>query len=53
MIDSNDCLGSPPSEDAATPEGLAEETRRNGDYKGAALILFAHRLSEHWDCDGE
>jgi hypothetical protein len=30
MIDSKDCLCSPPSEDAATPEGLAEETRRNG-----------------------
>jgi hypothetical protein len=34
----NDCLGMPPSEDAAMPEGLAEETNAERDYKGEALI---------------
>jgi hypothetical protein len=30
MIGSYDFQPQPPSEDAATPEGLAEETKRNG-----------------------
>ena len=37
MIDSNDCLGSPPSEDAARPKGLPRKRGGTGDYKGAAL----------------
>jgi len=38
MIGSNNCLGSPPSEDAARPEGLPRKRGGTGDYKGAALI---------------
>ena len=38
MIGSNDCLGSPPSEDAVKPEGLPRKRSGRGDYKGAALI---------------
>jgi len=40
MIGSNNCLGSPPSEDAARPEGLPRKRGGTGDYKGAALIVI-------------
>ena len=42
MIGSNNCLGSPPSEDAARPEGLPRKRGGTGDYKGAALISHYH-----------
>jgi len=46
MIGSNNCLGSPPSEDAARPEGLPRKRGGTGDYKGAALISLSVTLMD-------